>query len=224
MELKELFLVIQNSTDYREDPDGSELNWKYLRDDENKLLFILVQETKTKKDWLYNFLFIPRIYKYYGQRVIVHSGWYRLARKLATFILYDMYYGELKPYTDYQIVFTGWSAGAAVAQLAGTIVQSRFYYPNLDEMMKHGKHDLTGQLQFVGYGQPAFCFGKKSVERMKAPYFGFINFLYEKDPIRFVVPFCSRFTNGTIKPEKDPKTWDEKHRVYGKSKLKPSEV
>ena len=224
MDTQELFLTIQNSTDYREDPAGFQINWKYIRNDEEKAVYILVQETKTRKDWRFNFQFLPRIYKYYGQRVAVHSGWYKLANILANYILYDLRYGELKEVSGYRFIFTGWSAGAAVAQIAGTIIQSKFFYPSVESILEHGKHDLTGQLEFVGYGQPAFCYGKKTVERMKAPFFGYINFLYQSDPIRFVVPFCSRYTNGQIIPEMQPQTWDEKHRIYGKAKLKPAEV
>lgn len=205
MDTQELFLTIQNSTDYREDPEGCQINWKYIK--KGQTVYILCQETKTKKDWFYNFLFFPVLAKINGKFVLLHFGWYLLAKKLFKYVVYDLMYDDNLGDAN-SIVFTGWSAGAAVAQIVGAMVADRCW----------------DKLSFCGYGMPAFCWTQKSRIHLETLFFNYVNFLYERDWIKYIVPFCKRYVNGIIKPWTEPKTLDERHRVYGKSALSPAEI
>ena len=202
MNTRDLFLIIQNSQDYKHEKHG--IDWKYLVSHEERRVYVLVQETKTKQDWFYNFIFFPVPAKLRDNCwVWIHAGWKYLAKKLMKLVEEDM-----KDLPDYEYVFTGWSAGAAVAEYLGAML-----------INKYGL-----KAYYVGYAQPAYCYTKDSLSHITGCYYRYINYLYDNDWIRYFTPFCKREFISTIVPDFEPKTLDERHRVYGKATLKPEEI
>lgn len=210
MDTKELFLTIQNSTDYKHEKHG--IDWKYIVNHEERRVYVLVQETKTKQDWFYNFLAFPVPAKLRGETVWIHAGWKFLAEKLMKLVEEDM-----KDLPDYDYVFTGWSGGAAVAEYLGAML-----------IYKHGidtyRVSNPKKAYFVGFAQPAYCYTLESLYHITASYYRYVNYLYDNDWIRYFTPFCKRDSISTIEPDFEPKTLDERHRVYGKATLRPKEI
>ena len=213
MDAQLLFLTIQNSIDWQTDDKGKDLQFKIMVSDEEKRIYILVQETKSKKDWLHNFLFLPfpfRLSK--GNWIIVHAGWLYLSSILSDCLKKELFgfkfYEPVK--NGYDIVFAAWSAGVAIAELTATRLV---------------KEKLIAQPQFVGYASPAYCYGQKSADKIRGQFAIYYNFLWFKDWIKYLVPFCARNTSGEVLANGAPcKTLDERHRIYGKGLLIPKNV
>ena len=200
MKYRDLFNEIQLSRDYLEDKRTG-VNWRYNVNKTERRVFIELQETKTLKDWLFNFMFLPVPFKTADNKTVwVTLGFLLMAKAAFDYILID-YDVSLKEYAAYDWFLTGWSQGAAVPAIIGN-------------MLKKAK---GVKVHYIGYGCPAFCFGKKSVKRLFSVFETCISFLYERDWIKHLIPFCRRIETVTVKPWNEPKNLDQRHRVYSKA-------
>lgn len=214
METKELFCVIQNSRDWQTDDKGKDLQYKIMLNHEERRVYILVEETKTRKDWFYNFLFLPfpfRLKK--GTWLIVHSGWLYLSKTLFECVKKTILYTpELNRafFGGYEVLFSGWSAGVPLVEL----LAARFC-----------KAKLVEKPLLVGFASPAYCYGKKTAATIKGLFSEYLNYLWYNDWIKYVVPLCKRNVRGDVFEKDAPcKTLDERHRIYGKGELLPGEI
>ncbi len=200
MKYLDLFNELQLARDYFEDPKTG-VNWRYHIDNRAKRIYVECQETKTLKDWFYNWLFIPKTVKVGKKKIIVPLGVYLQAKALFDYIYADYTNGKLPCGCDYTWYFVGWSLGGEVA---GTIA---FLLQNIISTKRH----------LIMYGTPAYCLGQKSLDTLCAQFVTIKNFIYENDWIKKLIPGYKRPESENVQPSNpdNPQTLDQRHRVYG---------
>jgi len=137
----DLFSRIHRNDNYRH--IGRELSYKFFVDRVNKVIYLCFQGSNGLVDWLKNFLAIPtRMEPYKGCGWFVHKGFALAWRSGNDTIMEELrMFHERLP--NFDIVFCGFSHGAALAQLAA---QNWNY--------------LTGQRrQCVIFGSPKLAWG-----------------------------------------------------------------
>lgn len=197
MKYVDLFNEIQLSRDYNLDKKTG-ANWRYSINDREKRIFVELQETKTFWDWLFNFLVIPvTIKNRKGKKMTVPLGFYLQAKAVFNYVYEDWLDGKFP--NGYQWIFTGWSQGGVSCAILGFLMDG-IVFGNL-----------------IMYGTPSFCFNQKSLDVLYSCFGTVENFLYEYDWIRHLVPFCKRPPSTNVQPQNpdEPKTLDQRHRVYG---------
>lgn len=206
MKYVDLFNEIQLKRDYYEDlVTGA--NWRYTVNDDEKRVFVEVQETKTLKDWMYNFNVIPvKVEDNYGRTITVPMGMRSQAEVVIQDILDHVNGVKTDKHlpTDYEWYFTGWSLGGMVAGIAGFALNGK----------------LGVKQHYIGYGTPAFLWGKKSLATFIKTFESVKNYLYNDDWIQSLIPLYKRPDYEDVKPVNpdNPQTLDQRHRVYGHCK------
>lgn len=211
MKYKDLFLLIANSTDYQHDKlTGAD--WKIVLNHDEKRILVLLQETKTWWDWIFNFLIIPICIGKDGEKIVVPLGFYLQAIRVYKKIHYEISLKQLG--LKYEVVFTGWSQGGVTSAII-----SYLYIKNDCKGMKTWENNC----RLIIYGTPRFLFGMKSSMNFFNCFESYSIctktrydvFLYHGDWIRFFVPFAQKFVSKDVVPDMVLKTLDDKHRVYG---------
>lgn len=196
MTYKNLFLTIMNSRDYIHDSKTG-LDIRFQIDNEKKRVYIMFQETKTIRDWIFNFLIYPIKISNGVSFTKVCYGFYRQAKAALKIIKEAIVaHNEL---IAYDIYFCGWSQGAATAAITAYLLTEVCPLPNM---------------HYVGYGCPQFCFGNISAAIIFGVFRSVNNFLYEKDWIKNLVPFLKRSAVYNVIPPKTPRDLIERHEVY----------
>lgn len=197
MKYLDLFNEIQLSRDYYEDSKTG-ANWRYHIDDENRRIYIEVQETKTKKDWFYNFLIFRKKINCAGnKKIIVPLGFYLQARPIINDVFNRLCFNY--HYDCYEWFFAGWSLGGATAAIAGFVLAPI----------------INKKANLIMYGTPAFCARKKDVKTLCEGFMSVRNFVYTNDWIFHLIPGWHRPECENVQPDKATETLDQRHRVYG---------
>ena len=142
MHPSELFKRIHRNDNYRH--IGRELSYKFFIDRVNKVIYLCFQGSNGLVDWLKNFLAIPsRMEPYKGCGWFVHKG-FALAWRSGNDTIMEELQMLHERLPDFNIVFCGFSHGAALAQLAA-----------------QNWHHITGQrCQCVIFGSPKLAWGE----------------------------------------------------------------
>jgi len=157
MNLKdELFNLIHRREGYRH--IGKQLSYKDFIDHENDRIFICFQGSNGLSDWLHNFLAIPsRVEPYKGCNWWVHKGFARVWRSGGDVVtqeareLWETFQNVAPGGTPYELVFCGFSHGAALAQLAAEDYGFRF----------------GGRCRCVCFGSPKLAWGDNAVTHLQ---------------------------------------------------------
>lgn len=137
MKHNELFSLIKNKKDWRHCKSGK-LSAEWDIYEEGDIVYILFQETDGVSDWIQNLSFTKRKYG----KLKFHHGFYEL---------YDLMRDDIIEYvksipSNKTLVVSGWSQGAAIAQIA---VQDIFYHT--------GRKSLL-----ISFGAPMAIYGRKT--------------------------------------------------------------
>lgn len=197
MKYLELFNELQLSRDYIHDK-RSGADWRYHVDDAARRVYLEVQETKTGLDWLHNINVIPvKITNPVGKSITVPMGAWQQAEVILNDVLQHL--KEHANYT-YDWYFCGWSQGGMSSGIAGFMLEG-----------------ICTKLHYIGWGTPAFLWGKKSLTVFYSAFITVDNFLYSDDWIKSLIPLYKRPASYDVKPVNPnvPKTLDQRHRVYG---------
>ena len=196
MKYLDLFNEIQLSRDYSHDKKTG-VDWRYNICKKEKRIFVELQETKTGYDWIFNFLVIPKTVKNGKKKITVPLGFYLQAKAVFDYVYEDWLNGKFP--LGYQWFFTGWSQGGASAAILGFLM------------------DGIVRSNLIMYGTPAFCLDQKSLDTLCGSFGWVENFLYEDDWIQPLVPLYKRPPSTNVEPKNpdEPKTLDQRHRVYG---------
>ena len=141
MHPSKLFKRIRRNDNYRH--IGRELSYKFFIDRADKTIYLCFQGSNGLVDWLKNLLAIPKkMEPYNGCGWFVHMGFALAWRSGNDTIMEELrLFHERLP--DFNIVFCGFSHGAALAQLAA-----------------QNWHHLTGQrCECVTFGSPKLAWG-----------------------------------------------------------------
>jgi len=151
---------------------GQNLDYQIYPDLENRVCYVLFQQTSGFRDWLANLRFLPRTkpFEKYCD-VWVHGGHLRVWRSGADRVLSDMLDCE-KSYPNFEIVVAGFSKGASMALLCA-----------MDFFAFTGR-----RLGFAGFGgaKLALCGSGRRILRMVAP--GSSNWINRSDLITTLPP------------------------------------
>ena len=127
----ELFSLIHRREGYRH--IGRQLSYKNHIDHDNHRIFVCFQGSNGLSDWIHNFLAIPdRIQPYRGCHWWVHKGFARVWRSGNDTViqeareLWERFRHGGPNNTSYELIFCGFSHGAALAQLAAEDYAFRF--------------------------------------------------------------------------------------------------
>ena len=76
---------------------------------------------------------------------------------------------------------------------------------------------VVKSVHYIGWGIPAFLWGKKSLATFISAFDSVVSFLYSNDWIKSLIPLYKRPVSYDVKPVNPdvPKTLDQRHRVYG---------
>lgn len=142
MQANKLFILIQNSS-YKK--SGDNVNWVIKIDDTEKIIRLLFQETKGKRDWINNFKFPKKPYKQQENTLWVHRGWGDAYASCNDLIMNECE-KAIAQVPDYSFQISGWSCGGALALLAAEDLHFRTKI----------KPDV------VTFGSPKPLYGKKT--------------------------------------------------------------
>ena len=188
-----LFNELQLSRDYIHDKK-SNADWRYNIDTAAKRVYVEVQETKTGLDWIQNFKVLPvTVTNSYGQQITVPLG----AKQQANAIVADVM--SHLAYADFDWYFCGWSQGGMSSGIAGFMLKG-----------------VVKSIHYIGWGTPAFLWGKKSLATFINAFDSVVSFLYSNDWIKSLIPLYKCPASYDVKPVNPdvPKTLDQRHRVY----------
>jgi len=152
----ELFNLIHRREGYRH--IGRQLSYKDHIDHENHRILICFQGSNGLSDWIHNFLAIPdRAQPYRGCDWWVHKGFARVWRSGNDVVTQDARelwekFGNSGPdSTPYELIFCGFSHGAALAQLVAEDYGFRF----------------GGRPRCVCFGSPKLAWGDGTVAHLQ---------------------------------------------------------
>ncbi len=164
MQHNELFLMIKNKKDWTHCKSGK-LSAEWGTYEEDDVVYILFQETDGVSDWIQNFSFTKRKY---GD-LKFHHGFYEL---------YDLMRDDVIAYVkslpeNKTLVVSGWSQGAAIAQIA---VQDIYYHT--------GRKSLL-----ISFGVPMAIYGKKTRNECRKAVTEAYEYCNKSDIVTYQPPF-----------------------------------
>ena len=137
---------------------GRELSYKHFVDHKDKTIYVCFQGSNGLSDWIHNFLAIPsRVEPYRGCNWWVHKGFARVWRSGNDVViqeareLWEKFRHSGPNNTHYELVFCGFSHGAALAQLAAEDYGFRF----------------CGRPRCVCFGSPKLAWGDGTVAHLQ---------------------------------------------------------
>ena len=152
----ELFNLIHRREGYRH--IGRQLSYKNRVDHDNRRILICFQGSNGLSDWIHNFLAIPyRVQPYRGCGWWVHKGFARVWRSGGDTViqeargLWERHQSSGPNGTPYELIFCGFSHGAALAQLAAEDYGFRF----------------GGRPRCVCFGSPKLAWGDGAVTHLQ---------------------------------------------------------
>ena len=186
---------------------GDEVDWKVEADNKERIVYLLFQETRSKRDWQVNFNFPAKIYKKQTSCITVAQGWgnaYKSCNDEIMKSLIDM--ANIHP--DYKVLICGWSYGGAMAIIAS----EDFFYRT------KRKADV------ITFGAPKALFGIKTYKYLKSCTNEVKQYAHINDVVPLVPPFIGYFHLNKISIGKDfflTKLFDPEkyHCIYGDETL-----
>ena len=165
----DLFNLICNSSYTK---SGDDVDWTIIIDNDEKTIRLLFQESASKRDWLNNFNFPKKLYKYQENNLWIARGWGNAYKSCNDEIMASLIEAAYQ-YDNYKIEISGWSYGGALAQIA---IEDFYYRTKF-------KADL------VTFGSPKPLWGKKSVETVKKCCTSIKNYTVINDIVPYMPPF-----------------------------------
>lgn len=166
---KKIFNQIKES-DYK--TAGDSVDYRLSISYEEKLIKLLFQESKGKRDWQNNFNFPIKIYKNQQSCLLAHRG-FGNAYKSANDVIMEELKDYLEKFPDFNVVIAGWSHGGALAVLAAEDFHFRF----------------NRSATLITYGAPKVIFGKESHKYLKYCVPNCVQFANKNDIVTYMPPF-----------------------------------
>lgn len=159
-----LFLMIKNKRDWRHCKSGK-LSAEWGTYEEEDIVYILFQETDGLTDWIQNLSFTKRKYG----KLKFHHGFYEL---------YDLMRDDVIRFVeslpkDKTLVVSGWSQGAAIAQIA---VQDIYYHTGRKSIL-------------ISFGTPMAIYGRKTRDTCREAVTEVYEYCNKSDIVTYQPPF-----------------------------------
>lgn len=151
---------------------GDDVDWTTLVDHEEKKVYLLFQQSVSKRDWQNNFNFPVKLYKNQQSCLKVARGWgdaYKSCNDDIMRILITRHNDN----PDYEVYICGWSYGGAMAVIAS----EDFYF-------------RTGiKPHLVTFGAPKPLFGKDTLSYVKSCLADAVQYAHRNDLVTVLPPF-----------------------------------
>ncbi|MCQ2587920.1 MAG: hypothetical protein MJ174_07380 [Treponema sp.] len=169
MKANELFSLIQSSS-YITLGDDVDFLIKYIP--EEKKIYCLFQCSSQKRDWINNFNFPAKLYYQQENKFLVARGWGNAWKTCNDEVMHRLFVA-CDVYKCYDVIFSGWSYGGAIAQIAA----EDFYYRT-----SHKSDVIT-------FGSPKPLFSFKTKKYFNSCVNSVINYSYINDFVPLLPPF-----------------------------------
>lgn len=181
---------------------GFDLDWKVEVDDADKTIRLLFQPSRTNKDWIVNFCYIPFPFLPY----IFSFGWKKVFDSCKALILEELI-REINNHKDYKVEISGHSYGGAMSIIAAL---------ELNKVTQIKPDVIT-----FGSPMPLFLFTSKLLALLKL---GTVEqYAHWSDIVTYLPPILGFHNVKTIRLGKfkfkglfDPYTY---HKIYGDESL-----
>lgn len=175
----ELFCKIKEQKEFI--TTGNAVDWVIEKDDEEKKIRLLFQESNGLKDWITNFRFPGKLYKKQNSVLRVHKG-YGNAWKSANDSIMNYLIKVCDENPDYKVIIAGWSYGGAMAQLAAEDFNFRTR-SNLNNVNSGKKATL------VTFGSPKLICGPRTKDYMITCCERIFQYSQCNDMVTYLPPF-----------------------------------
>lgn len=129
---------------------GDDIDWTVVTDEGFKHVWLVFEESTTKRDWRNNLKFPVKLYKNQESCIRAASGWGD-AWKSCNDLIMEAFIAEVNKHPDFTPAVCGWSYGGAISLLAA----EDFYYRTKKKP------------SVVTFGAPKPLWGKKSQEYVR---------------------------------------------------------
>ena len=96
---------------------GDDVDWAVVIDEDFKHVWLVFEESTTKRDWRNNLKFPVKLYKNQESCIRAASGWGD-AWKSCNDLIMDKFIAEVRAHPEFSPVICGWSYGGAMSLLA----------------------------------------------------------------------------------------------------------
>lgn len=165
----ELFRKIQ-TVEYK--TVGDDTQYAIITDDTDCCIYLLFQQSNSKRDWLHNFDFPVKPYKQQVNKLLYHGGYCKVWKKCNDVIMEDLK-NTMTEHPTYTIIVSGWSLGGALAIIAAEEITFRF-------------NRLSWLITF---GAPKVCYGHKTKKTILDSCYNIFEYINNNDLVPFMPPF-----------------------------------
>ena len=166
----ELFHILEHDITFKK--VGLDVDYAIVRYDDEKIIRLFFQGSRSKTDWLINFNFPVKAYKKQKNKLKYHSGWIK-AYKSANDTIMSELIKESDIYQGYSIEIIGHSLGGALAVYAAE-----------DFNFRTGKKPML-----ITFGAPKAVFGKKTKQRLIDSCSEIHQYVHKNDIVPKIPPF-----------------------------------
>lgn len=171
----ELFHMLEHEVEFKK--IGLDVDYAIKRYDDEKILRLFFQGSRSKTDWLLNFNFPVKAYKKQQNKLKYHAGWIK-AYKSANDEIMSEFVKEADTYQGYRIEIIGHSLGGALAVYAAE-----------DFNFRTGKKPVL-----ITFGAPKAVFGKKTQKRLLDSCSEIHQYAHKDDLVPMIPP-CYKHLN-----------------------------
>lgn len=150
---------------------GDDVDWTVIVDENFKHVWLVFEESTTKRDWQNNFKFPVKLYKNQESCIRAASGWGD-AWKSCNDLIMNEFIAEVNAHPDFSPAICGWSYGGAMALLAA----EDFHY-------RTGKKPAV-----VTFGAPKPLWGRKTKKYVKSCCGFTAQYEHVNDVVQFMPP------------------------------------
>lgn len=191
---------------------GKSLNYYITTDDDEKILYLIFEDTHSFADVIHDIAFVTKSYVQGPNKVVAHGGFVKVWKSGSEQVMKE-FFEQVEKNPDYEIVFVGWSMGGAIAHLAAEEFNFR---TRTDE----ANPDSGRKVLLITYGCPNLLYGKGTREYFERCVKAAYNFANVKDPFAKLPPVSwNYFVIRRIEVGQDYNGKKHPHLSYGQKEI-----
>ena len=191
---------------------GKSLNYYITADDNEKILYLIFEDTHSFFDVIHDIAFVKKTYEHGTNKIVAHGGFVKVWHSGSEQVMKE-FFEQVEKNPDYEIVFVGWSMGGAIAHLAAE--EFNFRTRTDVENPDSGRKGLL-----ITYGCPNLLCGNGVREYFERCVKSAYNFANVKDPFAKLPPVSwNYFVIRRIEVGQNYKGKKHPHLSYGQKEI-----